>query len=203
MQRQHPLILLLFLSLFGLSACTTTPPPAPTTQWDAQKAALSNIKDFTVKGKVAFISPEQRVSANFIWQQEGDTLSLRLTNFLGATLLKLDATPERAVLVDNDGKRYVGGNADLLLRSLTGVALPVEDMMYWIKGLPAADNDYQLGADNRLATLSENALDSNQPGWQLDYTGYDANTDSLLPSKIKMTQNDQKVNLVISQWTYE
>ncbi|WP_078751232.1 lipoprotein insertase outer membrane protein LolB [Enterovibrio nigricans] len=202
MHRQLRLFLLLFLSFLGLSGCTTTP-PAPLTQWEAHQAALSEIQHFTVKGKVAFISPEQRVSANFVWQQEGDTLSLRLSNFLGATLLKLDATPTHAELVDNDGKRYIGKNADKLLKSLTGIALPVDDMMFWIKGLPATGNDYQLGADNRLASLSENNIESNKPGWQLDYVSYDANTASLLPSKIKMIKNDQKVNLVISQWIYE
>ncbi|MDD1781487.1 lipoprotein insertase outer membrane protein LolB [Enterovibrio sp. ZSDZ35] len=202
MYRQLRLIIGLLLSFLSLSGCTTTP-PVPLTQWETHQTALSDIQNFTVKGKVALISPEQRVSANFVWQQQGDNLSLRLTNFLGATLLKLDATPHRAELTDNDGKRYVGGNAANLLKSLTGIALPVDDMMFWIKGLPAAGNEYQLGADNRLASLSENPIGSNKPGWQLDYLSYDSNTASLLPAKIKMFKNDQKVNLVISQWTYK
>ncbi len=191
----------LFLLVLILSGCAT-PPPVPQTEWEAHQAALVAITDFTAKGKVALISPEQRVSANFIWEQNGDDLSLRLTNFLGTTLFKLDATPKMAVLVDGDGNRYMGRNAASLLQKLTGIALPVDEMMQWVKGLPAEKNQYTLGADNRLAYLSENAPDTNQPGWQLEYSAYDADTKSLLPAKIKMNQDQQKVNLVISEWVY-
>lgn len=191
----------LFLLVLILSGCAT-PPPVPQTEWEAHQAALVAITNFTAKGKVALISPEQRVSANFIWEQNGDDLSLRLTNFLGTTLFKLDATPQMAVLVDGDGNRYVGRDAASLLHKLTGIALPVDEMMQWVKGLPAEKNQYTLGADNRLAYLSENAPETNQPGWQLEYSAYDADTSSLLPAKIKMNQDQQKVNLVISEWVY-
>lgn len=192
--------LVCLLPLLVLSGCSTT--PAPKTEWQTQQDALSAITAFTAKGKVALISPEQRVSANFIWEQNGDTLSLRLNNFLGATLLKLDANPNVAVLVDGDGKKYVGRNAASLLQQLTGIALPVDEMMQWVKGLPSAQNDFTLGADNRLAYLSENKSGTNPPGWQLEYTAYDEATGNLLPSKIKMNQHQQKVNLVISEWVY-
>ncbi|PML76492.1 lipoprotein insertase outer membrane protein LolB [Enterovibrio norvegicus] len=192
--------LLLVASVLGLSACATK--PAPMTEWETHEQTLLDITQFTAKGKVAFISPAQRVSANFVWEQNGDAMSLRLTNFLGSTLLKLEATPKGAILVDNEGQRYIGKDAASLLQKLTGIALPVNDMTQWIKGLPAETNDFTLGADNRLAFLSENDASTNKPGWQLDYQTYDAATDSLLPAKIKMNQNDQKVNLVISNWKY-
>ncbi|STO58176.1 lipoprotein insertase outer membrane protein LolB [Grimontia hollisae] len=200
MFRHHHLLVLFLLTLVGMTGCSTQ--PIPQTEWQTHQAMLSAITRFTAKGKVALISPEQRVSAHFVWEQEGDKLSLRLSNFLGSTLFKLDATPDAAVLVDGDGKRYVDRNAASLLKRLTGIALPVDEMMRWVKGLPAEQNAYTLGADNRLASLSENKTNTLQKGWQLDYTDYDADTNNLLPSKIKMTLNQQKVNLVISEWVY-
>ncbi|WP_028023628.1 lipoprotein insertase outer membrane protein LolB [Enterovibrio calviensis] len=200
MSRSIRFTLTFLLGFLALSGCTSI--PAPTTEWDNHQAALEDINNFTAKGKVAFISPEQRVSANFLWKQQDDELSLRLTNFLGTTLLTLDTTPNMAVLVDGEGQRYVDRNASTLLRNLTGVALPVDEMTQWIKGLPTEKNDITLGGDNRLAFLSENNADTNQPGWQVEYSAYDASTGSLLPSKIKMNQNTQKVNLVISEWIY-
>ncbi|NGN99550.1 outer membrane lipoprotein LolB [Grimontia sp. S25] len=198
MFRRHRVLVVFFFALLGLTGCSTQ--PIPQTEWQTHQKALAEITDFTAKGKVALISPEQRVSANFVWEQKDDELSLRLTNFLGTTLFKLDATPDIAVLVDGDGERYVGRNAASLLKQLTGIALPVDEMMQWVKGLPAEQNEYTLGADNRLAFLSEDKADTNQAGWQLEYTGYDADTNNLLPSKIKMNQHQQKVNLVISEW---
>ncbi|WP_407332458.1 lipoprotein insertase outer membrane protein LolB [Enterovibrio sp. 27052020O] len=200
MSRTIRLALTFMLGFLALSGCSSV--PAPSTEWQTHQDTLTEIKNFTAKGKVALISPEQRVSANFLWQQKDDELSLRLTNFLGTTLFTLDATPNMAILVDNEGQRYVGRDAASLLQKLTGIALPVDDMTQWIKGLPTEQNDFTLGADNRLAFLSENKADTNQPGWQLEYSAYDANTNSLLPAKIKMNQNVQKVNLVISEWIY-
>lgn len=201
MFRHRHILALFLLTLMGMTGCSTK--PIPQTEWQTHQATLSAITDFTAKGKVALLSPEQRVSANFVWQQKGDALSLRLSNFLGSTLFKLDATPDAAVLVDGDGKRYVGRNAASLLEQLTGIALPVDEMMLWVKGLPAEQNGYTLGADNRLASLSEHKTNTtSQKGWQLEYTAYDADTNNLLPSKIKMNLNQQKVNLVISEWVY-
>lgn len=194
---KHSHIFIVFLVISILSGCAVKPPT--TTQWQTHQAQLKKIKHFTAKGKVALISPEQRVSAQFFWEQKGEEMSLRLTHFLGSTLFKLDIKPGVAVLTDNEGTRHVGKNAQALLLELTGVALPVNDMTQWIKGLPSENNEYSLGQGNRLASLFEK---SHGAGWKVQYNAYDPNTKNLLPSKIQMIQNNQKVNLVISQWIY-
>ncbi len=199
--RKSPLPLLCYLSaLLTLSACVSAPPPK--TEWQNHQSTIKKIKQFTAKGKVAFISPEQRISATFHWRQTNEDLSLRVTNFLGNTLLKLDASPTHATLTDNNGQAHVGTTATNLIKELTGVALPIEDMTDWIKGIPSDKNSFTLGADDRLSHLSQFKNKSN-PGWQVNYDSYDPATNNLLPSKIPMNLNDQKVNLVISTWTYE
>lgn len=178
-----------------LNACTTAPPPA--TEWDKHQHAVSAIHDYNAKGKVAFISPEQRISASFYWQQRGDNTRLQLTNFLGSTLLKLEMSPTGAKVTDNDGNDYYGTDATRLFYRLTGVELPVTALPFWIKGLPTSKDQFQLGEDNRLSTLSQK---TGEQSWKVNYQSYHADTSPALPNKVKINQNKQRVNLVVSDW---
>lgn len=103
-----------------MTGCATPPPP-PSTDWVLHRDALETITHVKAKGKVAFISPKERFSANFLWEEKGEDVSLRLTNFLGATLLTMNIDGQGALVVDNDGNEYRGRNADLLLARLTGL----------------------------------------------------------------------------------
>lgn len=191
--------LLAYAAMF--TGCATT--PIEPTQWIEHQSTVEKITQFTATGKLAFISPKERLSATFYWQQDKETLSLRLSNFLGATLLKLDASPDHALLIDNEGVEHKGKNAKSLLKALTGVNLPINDLMLWIKGIPAKNNAYTLGEDNRLASLYENKEDKeNKKGWEVTYSAYDENTDNLLPASITLTYEQQEVKLRVSKWEY-
>ena len=112
-----------------------------------------------------------------------------------------DVTPTHATLIDRDGNSHIGENATQLIEDLTGLELPIQDMMLWIKGLPSQDNGYALGKDNRLVALEQFKADPNK-GWQVTYKAYDEKTNNLLPTKLTMIDAEQKVNLVISEWIY-
>ena len=200
MPQQFKTFCILFITLATLAACATRA-PLPPTEWQAHQDAISNITHFTAKGKVALITPNERLSAQFFWEQKEDVSTLRLTHFLGQTLFKLEINPNMAVLTDNNGQRHYAKDPKNLLFRITGFSLPVNEMSLWIKGLPASNNAYNLGEDNRLASLSQ--YEKNPLlGWQIQYNAYDENTNNLLPSKIQMHLDTQKVNLLISEWTY-
>lgn len=201
-QNKHAFVAIIFIIATLVGCAQLSDPPPLSTQWLAHQASVSKIQNFTVKGKVAFIRPKERVSARFIWTQKGNDISLRVINFLGSTLFKLETTDENAVLVDNQGQTHTGLDATRLLERLTGISLPVDEMMRWIKGLPSPKNTYILGKDNRLASLSQHNPLRAQPGWQVKYLAYDAKKRHLLPSKINMRLGHQTVNLVISEWVY-
>ncbi len=177
-------------------------------QWLARQAVVADINRFTLKGRVALINDATRFSANFLWQQRGNNTSLRLTSFLGSTLVKLDVTPQGAVLIDDQGRRFSGSDPTTLLERLTDVTLPIEQMVKWIKGQVTPENSYELTKDNRLAVLYQYHSPLRNPGWQVTYNAYDPKTNNLLPSRISMINTlanpnigEQRVNLVISEWT--
>ncbi|MDO6708872.1 lipoprotein insertase outer membrane protein LolB [Photobacterium sp. 1_MG-2023] len=184
--------------LLILSGCTTTSQSGqPVTSWDIHQQALQTISGYQATGKLGYISPEQRFTANLNWKNETGADHLRLTNFLGTTLLKLDTQPGRAVLIDNDGKRYQGPDAAALVLKLTGISLPVNQMRDWLIGLPSGADTYQLNAENRVAYLAKQV---GSQLWQLDYNVYDESATPALPSRLVLSQGDIRITLLINRW---
>lgn len=200
MLKRHPFpyfnlrqwILAIIVATVVTGCATPTPPPA--TDWDLHRNALEAITHVKAKGKVAFISPQERFSANFVWEENNGDISLRLTNFLGATLLTMNIDDRGARVIDNDGNEYRGENADLLLARLTGFMLPVAELPDWLIGLPNQNEDYVLGTDHRLKSL-------NYGRWNVDYSRYDAASKPALPSQMTLSDGQQRVKLAVSDWT--
>ncbi|MGB7997483.1 MAG: lipoprotein insertase outer membrane protein LolB [Photobacterium halotolerans] len=192
----HKTRLLAVLALL-ITGCTTTPPTGKVTDWNSHRQALSAVTAYQATGKLGYISPAQRFSANLNWKTNPGADHLLLTNFLGTTLLKLDAQPGRAVLIDNEGQRHQGSDAAQLVLSLTNIALPVNQMRDWLLGLPTGADSYQLNAQNRVAYLVKQVGDQR---WQLDYNAYDDTTSPALPSRLVLSQGKQRVTLIINRW---
>ncbi|OOE90929.1 lipoprotein insertase outer membrane protein LolB [Salinivibrio sharmensis] len=186
-------VLALFLAL--LAGCATA--PAPTTEWQSHHDALASIDSYTARGKVAFIAPSTRFSANLYWRHSPAQSQLRLTNFLGTTLLSLTMNEQGAVLIDDQGKRYQDTDPARLVTYLTGAHLPIDALAPWLIGLPRAQDSFSLGPDNRVAILK------GAQGWDIDYQDYSADTQPALPKRITLTRDQQTVKLMISDWTLD
>lgn len=178
-----------------LTGCATA--PAPTTEWQTHRASLEAIDSYTARGKVAFIAPDTRFSANLYWRHSPNESTLRLTNFLGTTLLSLTMNAQGATLIDDQGKQYQDPHPARLIAYLTGARLPVDALAPWLIGLPRAQDRFSLGPDNRLA-----ALDDTQ-GWDIDYQDYSAETQPALPTRITLSNDQQTIKLRIATWTLD
>lgn len=193
------LIVMLLMTLFG---CSSVPEPITDVQWQSHQARLTSIAQFKLAGKIGYISPEQRQSLNFQWKKSNQNSQLRLTNFLGQTVLNLTMTAQGARVETYDNQVYTAPNAQLLVRQLTGLDIPVDLLQDWILGLPSQADAYALNENNTLATLDKRAGSTN---WHVDYGRYREypwqHTQLPLPDKLKLTQNQTSINLVISNWT--
>lgn len=185
----------LVLSL--LAGCAQQAPIATTTDWAIHEKSLNNLSRYDAKGKLGYKAPKLRFGGNMIWQTTPSSDKLLLTNFLGKTLLKLDATPKMTTLVDYDGKQHSDTDASGLVRELTGINLPIEQMRDWLIGLPTAADTYQLNHQNRVAYLAKH-IDGQT--WEMDYQEYDYSIYPSLPKRMVLTQGTQQITLIINKW---
>ena len=187
------LILLVFLLFITGCAQQISTSTAPNEQWREQ---LSQVKEFNAEGKMAFISPEDRQSANFIWQQIDQDYSLSLNTFIGTNVLKLTQQDQLASVL-YDGKEYQSADAQQLVYQLSGWVLPMDEPQQWLLGnITAQDAQFdQLQRLTQASWQSPNGLT-----WQIKYSNYEAHKGVWLPSRISLIQQNIRVKLQINDW---
>lgn len=195
-------VLILAFSAILLTACESLPDqPAFSVEWQSHQAQLRQLTHYQASGKLGFKSPTLKQSLNFIWQHTPQQSRLRLTTFLGQTVLNLTMSDQGAEVVDNEGKTYQDQDATLLVYRLTGLLIPVNYMQDWLKGLPTAADSFQLQAEtDTLLSLNKQLGSEN---WQLNYQSYQPVNNLALPYAMNLQQADTLVKIVISKWKLE
>ena len=187
--------------VFVLGGCATLD-STTNVEWKAHQQRLMSLEAYKASGKLAYISPAQRQSLNFQWSLSTSKLNLRLTTFLGQTALNMTSNANTARVETYDDHIYQAETAEELITQLTGLKIPVNPLKKWLVGLPADVDNYTLNPTNTLASLTK-TVDGKL--WQVDYLGYqdvDYEKRSIpLPSRIRLTQGDTSIKLIISTWT--
>ncbi|BBL88074.1 lipoprotein localization protein LolB [Vibrio rotiferianus] len=193
--------LILFFSSIVLAGCSSVPDSITSVEWQAHEQRLKTINDFQATGKLGYIAPDQRQSLNFYWKQSTTLSQLRLTTVLGQTALKLTITPQGATVETYDDQVLTARNANQLIYRLTGLMMPVDHLPDWLLGLPTNADSFQLSSTNTLQVLDKQ-IGLND--WNIDYQRYGDiewhNQTLPLPSKLKLSTSDVKINLVITKW---
>lgn len=180
---------LLLAAVLALGACRTL--PEPTT--DLDRAA--ELERWTLEGRLGYRSGDDGGSASFRWVQ-ADTESGRIhfSGPMGFGSARLDWAPGHATL-EKGNDEFTAPSPGMLAWHLTGLVLPIDNLLYWVRGLPApspAPRSRQR-EDNRLIALE-------QSGWSLTFERYRDVAGLVLPHRIKATQGDQRFTLVIQSW---
>lgn len=187
------------LLAFTLTSCSTvtTPPPAPEVKIPKQdrQAALNKIQNWDVSGKIAVQTPNDSGSASVDWAQNHSSFNISLTGPLGSGGMKLSGHPGNVTLITADGKSYTSSSPEQLLTEKWGFHLPVSNLKYWIRGLPAPGSvgNTQFDAYGRLSELS-------QQGWRVRYLGYSRINGIDLPTKIFANSKALNVKMMIYNW---
>ena len=186
---------LLAISLL-LTACSNFQQPnAPKTSpsWQQHKAQLLAIKGWEISGKIGIRTPQDSNSASLKWQQQQQNYQIKIRGPLGQGGASIVGTPEQ-VSVDIAGEgTFTGPSPEDILFSQLGWDIPISDIYWWIRGLPAPDKPYQHSLlDNRINQLQ-------QAGWNVEYLRYNS-LDPTLPRKLRLTRGELKITLVISSW---
>ncbi|GAK86640.1 outer membrane lipoprotein LolB precursor [Vibrio ponticus] len=192
----------LVISFALLAGCSSIQDSYTSVEWQTHQQRLTLISNYNASGKLGYISPEQRESLSFYWQNTPQQQQLRLSTFLGQTVLNLKITPTVATVETYEDETYSDISADRLIARLTGFNLPVEQLNDWLLGKPTNADDFTVNETQTLATLTKKI---NGQTWQLIYSSYQdvpfLGSDLPVPHKLKLKQNNTTINLVISKWT--
>ncbi|MFA0520152.1 lipoprotein insertase outer membrane protein LolB, partial [Vibrio sp. 10N.222.55.E8] len=118
-------------------------PEQPTSvEWQSYQNQLLQIESYQASGKLAYISPAQRQSLNFMWKHSSNQSQLRLTTFLGQTALNLTIDSSGAKVVTYDDRVFTDASATVLVEQLTGLLIPIDHLPQWFLGIPEQADAY-------------------------------------------------------------
>lgn len=122
----------------------------------------------------------------FQWWDNGNTLTISLSNPMGSTLAQVKITNDYSTLTYSDGRTQSANTPDELLAMIWGHEIPVSGLRYWIRG------DVYPDAALTDVQRSQGQLTSfKQLGWQLDLSDYDDQG----PKKIRLVRAEQQSRL--------
>lgn len=200
------------LSLSFLVACTSIqrspeflmkqphPPEAPTPEGTQTatipKTDVSTLSSWDISGAIAAKNRQKSWTATINWLQIGaNHYQIRLMGPLGGGSIIVEK--QNGVVMYRDGsKKITSPNAEALLYSQTGVRLPVNNLYYWVRGIPAPGpvETERLLHDKLFAQFRQN-------NYTVTYGEYMTVNGLTLPAKIKLEGHGVLIKLVIKHWT--
>ena len=194
--------LLSLLACLWLTSCATfQPQTAPAVDrdmtWAERSQTLSSIENWNLNALIAIRSSKDNGSATLNWQQTKRNYTISLFGPLGSNAVKLSGMPGKVLLETADGKKISATNPESLLATQTGWRLPVSNLYYWIRGLPAPNKPAlkQFDAYHHLMSL-------HQQGWTIRYLHYVSFDRIDVPSKIYLDNPQLNVKIIINQWHF-
>jgi len=187
-------------SLVLLTACAP-PAPAPEAPGNVtmplvkREAQTATISSWNITGAMAARSAKKAWSASLNWRQQGaNKYQIRLLGPLGGGTVIIEK--DGSMVTYKDGPKSASSkSADQLLQQQTGIRLPVNNLYYWVRGLPAPGSVQSAQHDqyNHLTTLK-------QAGYTIEYARYTSVGTIDLPSKIRLQGHGVTIKLVIKHW---
>jgi outer membrane lipoprotein LolB len=165
---------------FLISSCTTFLPPAHQT------------KNWNLQGKIGIKTVQKTESASLYWQQQGEIYHIRLFGPLGIGAVEINGNPNQVIFIDNRGKSYQASSAEMLLKQNVGWEIPVDNLKFWIRALPAPFIPAQKIYDNQQLKFLI------QQGWKIEYLDYQGQ----LPRLIQLTRPTISLRMVIDRWQF-
>ena len=190
-----PLFALLLTGCAGLGPQESVEGPGNAEDWKTHKARISHIDGWQISGKIGIRAPKDSGSGTLFWLQRQDYFDIRLSGPLGRGATRLTGRPDAVTLEVAGQGRFEAQSPEALVESQLGWQLPVSNLLWWVRGLPAPNSRSRISLDNngRLATLQ-------QDGWSVQYLGYEEEDGLDLPSRIKLEGRNLQITLVIKDW---
>ena len=196
--------LFIFLLALVISACSSLPQrtalPDQPPGWAQQRDLLESIKGWHLKGRLAVRFGAQADQADLIWNQSSEKVyDLRMIAPLGGSTLHIEGDEDGVTLTLPNGESYYEDSLERLVARADGWDVPVDDLRYWIRALPAPGIPV-----DKVSWRYGQLVKLQQDGWKVFFKSYKQHDGYQLPGKVFLRKVDDArtdVRLVINEWS--
>jgi len=163
--------------------------------WPQRQQQLQSLSKWAVAGSLAVRHQVKGGwNASFNWQQIGQNYDLSLFGPLGMNHVQITGSPSLVTLKTNQ-QTLTANSPEALLQQQLGWQLPVSDLRYWLRGLPAP-----YSKSRRSLDLNNHMVHLVQDGWNVIYLRYISVNGVDVPDRILMNNPQWNAHLVVRQW---
>jgi outer membrane lipoprotein LolB len=193
-------VLLAGLVLAGLAGCAALPgvaddPVAARSAFAERSVALEEVSQWRLAGRLTLELPAETWTGQVGWRAEDSRQVIDLSGPMGRGGGRLMLGGHQAVLVTRDGERYEASDPDALMALITGRAMPVSGLAYWVRGMarPGAGFDLRAERNGRPVRLI-------QDGWEIVYGAFEDVGAAAMPASLELSREDVRLRLLIQRW---
>lgn len=155
------------------------------------------LEHFELKGKLGYQSSQDNGSALIHWQQDQNTYTVSLSGPFGAGSMLI--TGDESDITLQHKNRTAQITPDQISAEL-GVDLPIQQLTYWVQGLPAHNSEITQARWRDETQTQLNELQ--QAGWHVIYKQYRSTNGKTLPAKIELKKGSNRLKLIIKEWKF-
>jgi outer membrane lipoprotein LolB len=193
------------LGLAVLTGCRTVPPqtvmgPGADAPWPEQRAALQKLDRYGLNGRVAVAANGQGFSASLRYAQRSRASELSLDGPLGIGGLRIEFEGDDLEVATSRGEKLDGPEARAVLEQRLGFALPLEELRWWLLGIPAP-GESSLNEDPATGEIR----DFTQNGWRVSVNSREAGLGFSLPKRLTAERagdagDTARLKLLVERW---
>jgi len=191
---------LLLLFSFTLTACTplwqTRPDMSPETLWQARQIELLQFNNWKIQGRTVIRNKQEAWNVGLRWQQNNKDFQIQLLGPFAQGGVSIEGDDNFVIMTMDDGQKLQSTNVEELIAKTLGVALPINALRDWVRGLPYQQSKIELIEYDEKGRI----IHLVQQGWDIGFKRYVPFKQYSLPSKIFITQADRSLRLVITSW---
>lgn len=191
------LLLMATLLVSGCAHQGSLTPPQDVLEHQRQVQAIS---DWQLTGKLGIRTAGDSGSANLKWVQQIANYQINLSGPLGQKSMIITGTPGNVRLEQTGEPAQEAKTAEALIKKTAGWTLPVAQLAYWVRGVPAPKLRISHLQQNESGLIAQLI----QGDWNISYSNYRDQTFNgvilPLPGKITAEYKDVRLVLVIRDW---
>lgn len=189
------LIKLLILSLLITSCATIPEQSALQPLWEAHQQSMQKIDMWQLNGRIVISDEDSAWNSRVIWQQRPRNYQLVFNSPVGGAM-RLIGSEQQVVMNTADNKTFRAETPEKLVSEVLNMNIPVQNLHYWIRGIPAPTQrqlNYILNENGQLQLLE-------QEGWTVSFKRYKYVDGVALPEKVFLQNEDYRVKIAVNRW---
>lgn len=166
--------------------------------WQQRRRILDDLSHWQFTGRIGVRDDNESHSSRIRWQQHDDEYVINLWGALNVGATEITGSPGGVILRQEGSEPQRARTPEQLVYDQLGYELPVTELRYWIKGIPAPDarSTPVFDAANHLISLQ-------QSGWTIQYLGYTNYQTESLPTRIRIEKAPLRLDFVRLDWTLQ